>query len=104
MHSVDTSNSQVPGIQSAIHNSIRPLWSNLLVQISQEKAKWSGDVSEWFIEQFIENIIPNVRAHSQRFDLVVDERIRRYRRSQKSCSHFSAKPMRTAVAKRLKEF
>src|ERR1035438_7800339 len=57
---------------------IQPLWSNVPVQISQDKTKRSGDVSEWFIEQLIEDIIPNVCAHSQTLELVVEERIRRY--------------------------
>jgi hypothetical protein len=58
---------------------IQLLWSNLPVQISQEKAKRAGDIPEWFVEQLIEEIIPNVRTHSLGFELIVDERIRQYR-------------------------
>jgi hypothetical protein len=64
-------NADLPGV-------IQPLWPNLPVQISQEKTKRSGDVSEWFIEQLIEDVIPNTCAHSQRLELVVEKRIRRY--------------------------
>jgi hypothetical protein len=43
---------------------VQPLRSNLLTQISQDKTKRSGDISEWFIEQLIKEIIPNSCAHS----------------------------------------
>jgi hypothetical protein len=43
---------------------VQPLWPDLPVQVSQEKTKGTWDIPEWFIEQLIEDIIPNARAHS----------------------------------------
>src|ERR1700721_4828556 len=67
-HELMVGNASWPGV-------IHPPWSNLFVQIIQEKTKRSWDVSEWFLEEFIEDIVPNTRAHSQTIELVVDKRI-----------------------------
>lgn len=54
---------------------VQPLRSNLPIEISQKETEGAGDISEWLIEQFIEDIIPDARADAQTLELVVDKRI-----------------------------